>query len=357
MTANHAWGRRGAVRVDGLAVHYRRAGPEGAPAVLALHGSPESASALADLAAVLSDRFDVIAPDTPGNGLSEALPGEALTSGDLARAALSFMDALGLDRPAVYGFHTGAATAMELALIAPDRVSGMVLDGYPVWTKAERESLLSHYLVSFPPVWDGAHLASIWARLEEQRLFFPWYDRRLSARMDLPPAPLALRLRRLRDFLTAGPAYVPVYRTALERRGEEGPDRVSVPTLIGASDPDPLSVHLDRIESPAPTIDIERWGADRPAAFDRIAAFIADHPGAAAGPDPGDPVLLRSLARPEPVAGWTPDDHGGFLLQIWRTLRLQAIARAESDDALAAGLDPHALHARLIAAIQAETGL
>jgi pimeloyl-ACP methyl ester carboxylesterase len=47
-------------------------------------------------------------PDSPGFGLSDPLGvGEAQMQ-DFAEAAIEFMDALGVERAAVYGFHTGA---------------------------------------------------------------------------------------------------------------------------------------------------------------------------------------------------------------------------------------------------------
>ena len=47
------------------------AGPEGAPVVLLLHGDGATATAWAEVAGVLSGRFQVLAPDQPGNpGLS-----------------------------------------------------------------------------------------------------------------------------------------------------------------------------------------------------------------------------------------------------------------------------------------------
>lgn len=354
----HAWGARGAVRVDGRPAHYRRAGKAGAPVAVLLHGSPESASALHAVAHALEDRFDVIAPDTPGNGLSEPLTGDAPDSGDYARNLLAFLDTLGVSRAAIYGFHTGAGTAMEAALIAPQRVAALALDGYPVWTPAERADLLARYCVVHPPVWDGSHLARIWARLEEQLVFFPWNTARLDARMTLPATPMEVRLRRLRDWLTAWDCYPAAYLAAFRREGERGPDRVAPPTLIGAMSRDPLSRHLDRLGETGPGVRTVLWGDDRARALSDVAAHFIANPGEpAARPDQSDGALLARLAKPEPRHGWAPDDHGGFLLKLWRDLRQEAIANAPTQAALDAALDPVALNARVTAAIQHETGL
>ena len=354
---DHVWGSRGALTLDGRAVHYRRAGRRGAPAVLLLHGSPESASALHGVAAALEGRFDVIAMDTPGNGLSTPLAETEPDSAAFARHVLAVLDAFGVSRAGLYGFHTGAGTAMSAALIAPERISALALDGYAVWTKAERAALLREYCVVYPPVWDGSHLARIWARLDEQLIFFPWHDRRLAARMDLPPTPMETRLRRLRDWLTAWETYPAAYLSAFRRAGEIGPDRTEVPTLIGAMARDPLDVHVDRLTGVSPAVRLRHWGEDRDKALAEIADHLSAHPGAPAANDPNDPALLDGLAAPEPVEGWAPDDHGGFLLELWKRLRTAAIASARSDEALNQGLDPLRLQARVTAAIQARAGL
>lgn len=325
--------------------------------MLLLHGSPESGSALHSVAAALEDRFDVIAIDTPGNGLSEPLAEPEPDSEAFARHALAALDAFGIERAGLYGFHTGAGTAMSATLIAPERISALALDGYAVWTDAEREALLRDYCVVYEPVWDGSYLARIWARLEEQLIFFPWHDRRLAARMDLPPTPMETRLRRLRDWLTAWDRYPNAYLSAFRRQGEIGPDRTEVPTLIGAMARDPLDAHLDRLTNVATSVRLRRWGEDRERALSEIADHLSAHPGSPATRDPQDAALLESLAAPRAVEGWAPDDHGGFLLQLWTQLRGEVIAAARTEAQLAEGLDPMALHARVTAAIQAYTGL
>jgi pimeloyl-ACP methyl ester carboxylesterase len=356
--ADHAWGTRGAVLVKGRNVHYRRSGVDGAPVVILLHGSPESASALHAIARRLDDRFDVIGLDTPGNGLSAPLLHPAPERADYARHLVAFMDAVGIATAALYGFHTGAGTAMVAATLAPERISALALDGYAVWTPAERADLLHHYCIVYPPVWDGSHLARIWARLEEQTIFFPWNVRRLDARMSIPPTPLDIRLRRLRDWLTAWDTYPAPYLAAFRAVGEDGPDQVLVPTLIGAMARDPLSLHLARLTQVSPHVRLVNWGDDRDRALDEMSAHLSAHPGEPAiRPDPSDASLLESLAAPEPREGWQPDDHGGFLLQLWHELRREVIASARTQSELDAGLDPMRLHARVTAIIQARVGV
>jgi dipeptidyl aminopeptidase/acylaminoacyl peptidase len=59
------------VKVDGLTIFYREAGPKNAPTILLLHGLPSSSRMFEHLFARLSDRDHLIAPDYPGFGHSD----------------------------------------------------------------------------------------------------------------------------------------------------------------------------------------------------------------------------------------------------------------------------------------------
>src|SRR5262245_60658063 len=59
------------VKVDGLTIFYREAGPKDAPAVLLLHGFPTSSHMFRNLIPALADKYHVVAPDYPGFGQSD----------------------------------------------------------------------------------------------------------------------------------------------------------------------------------------------------------------------------------------------------------------------------------------------
>ncbi len=60
------------VKVDGLSIFYREAGPKDAPTILLLHGLPSSSRMFEPLLARLADQFHMVAPDYPGFGHSDA---------------------------------------------------------------------------------------------------------------------------------------------------------------------------------------------------------------------------------------------------------------------------------------------
>jgi 2-hydroxymuconate-semialdehyde hydrolase len=96
------------------------------PAVLLLHGFPESSYVWRDLAPLLASRFRVIVPDLIGTGES-AKPADApLGLIAQARYTRELVEGLGIDRIAVIGHSIGGGVAQLLAMDAPG-VDAMVL--------------------------------------------------------------------------------------------------------------------------------------------------------------------------------------------------------------------------------------
>src|SRR5262245_1105120 len=58
------------VKIDGLEIFYREAGPKNAPVVLLLHGFPTSSHMFRNLIPALAGEFHLVAPDYPGFGNS-----------------------------------------------------------------------------------------------------------------------------------------------------------------------------------------------------------------------------------------------------------------------------------------------
>ena len=59
------------VKVDGLSIFYREAGPKDAPTILLLHGLPSSSRMFQPLLTRLADSYHLVAPDYPGFGHSD----------------------------------------------------------------------------------------------------------------------------------------------------------------------------------------------------------------------------------------------------------------------------------------------
>lgn len=120
------------VTVDGLRIHYKRAGA-GSP-VLVVHGSGGSLHSVAAVSAAMSAFCDVIRVDLPGFGLTGPRADRDYRMRTYAATVCRFMDAIGVPQCAVVGHSLGGNIAWNLALDHPDRVTALVLinaTGYP----------------------------------------------------------------------------------------------------------------------------------------------------------------------------------------------------------------------------------
>lgn len=114
------------IKVNGLNLFYREAGPADAPVILLLHGYPTSSFMFRNLIPILSQHYHVIAPDLPGFGYSDAPARDQYTFENLAKTMQSFVDELGLKRFAIYVFDYGAPVGFRLALANQEKITGII---------------------------------------------------------------------------------------------------------------------------------------------------------------------------------------------------------------------------------------
>ncbi|MFO1426484.1 MAG: alpha/beta hydrolase [Steroidobacteraceae bacterium] len=277
------------LEVDGRTVHYRVAGR--GPLLLLLHQSPQSSADYIDLMGRWADRYTMIAPDRPGCGGSDALPMAQPSFEDYARATVAFLDAIGLQRVPIYGYHTGAAEAVAVADLFPERVAAVAANGVSVIDGDDLVDIEANYLPPFVPRWDGGHLAWLWSRMREQTIFFPWHRKSAAARMhyDLPP-PERLQKNAL-ELLRRSDVYHIAYRAAFRYDPRPAAARLRVPVLITAAAWDLLASHLERLPQSAPNPTV-RAPARRPEAESLCSQFVATH----AAPPLPLPVPANSAA-------------------------------------------------------------
>lgn len=206
--------KRGYADVSFGQIHYRTAG-DGAPLIL-LHQSPRSSLEYNDLITRLSERYRVIAPDNPGNGMSDPLPGEHPDMKDYADALIEFMDAVGLEQVALYGFHTGGSIAAATAAYHQDRVSVAVANGLAILTPEFRDELLERYLPEITPAENGSHVSWLWQRVMDQSKHFPWYRNGDEFKLDMQPYHAQKAHEIFVDFIMAGNDYIAPYQAAFE---------------------------------------------------------------------------------------------------------------------------------------------
>ncbi len=168
---------RGYVSTPLAQLHLRRYGPRDSTArpCLLLPEQPGSTALTRSLAAALATDRAVYAVDLPGIGESDPLV--TPDADHFVDALLAALDALGLTSVDMLAQFTAAPLALRLAARASNRVHALVLDGVSPPGSAARRALRKRYCPSIAPRWDGAHLLSLWHRLRDQELTWPWYER------------------------------------------------------------------------------------------------------------------------------------------------------------------------------------
>ena len=125
------------VAVDGVRIHVRTAGS--GPALLLLHGYPQTHVMWHRVAPRLAERFTVVVPDLRGYGDSDKPSADAehvaYSKRVMAREQVALMRQLGHERFGVAGHDRGGRVAYRMALDHPERVARLaVLDIVPTIT-------------------------------------------------------------------------------------------------------------------------------------------------------------------------------------------------------------------------------
>jgi pimeloyl-ACP methyl ester carboxylesterase len=149
--------------------------------LLLLHDGRSSSAMLEPLLLEFGRSRRVYAIELPGNGDSDPLPGQP-TIADYARAVGAAMARLRLSSVDVYGQASGGSVAIELAASEPRSVRRLVLHGVNLFPAAERRRLAANYTPPIEVQWHGGHLYATWLMLRDDQVFFPWFDRRRTAR-------------------------------------------------------------------------------------------------------------------------------------------------------------------------------
>ena len=99
---------------------------------------------------MLNDGRQVIAPDYPGYGGSDALDSPPGIE-DYAGSMLELLDDLGIEQPVdVLGFHTGCLVGAEMALQRPDAIRRLLLCDVPYFAAEARAGLKKKMAVPMP---------------------------------------------------------------------------------------------------------------------------------------------------------------------------------------------------------------
>lgn len=238
-------------------LHYRYCGNPTGPALVLLHQSPSSSEMFEALMAELPQNFQLLAPDTPGFGDSDAWSEDSIAL--YAQALRDWLQALGIAQCLVFGHHTGSSIAVQLAFDGPGLVRALSICG-PTLLNDELKNNLPGLATPFKPVENGDHVAGMWARIRDK-------DRE---------APLALSLRETLLALKAGTHYEGAYKAVVAQDFADQLAALDCPVQVFAGGQDALR---DSVE-PSLALLKRGEGADMPAAAgtyicDRYSSVLA----------------------------------------------------------------------------------
>jgi len=237
--------RRGYATVSFGQMHYRFAGRLGAPVLVLLHQTPSHSGMYEALMEQLAGEFRLLAPDTPGMGLSDTMPGE-MSIARLASGIAEFLDELGVDHCYLFGHHTGASIAVQMAATNPAHVDGIALSGPPL-VDAELAEKLRAGSGDIRTRADGSHLSEMWQRV---------YAKDSNA-------PLEIIERDVLSAFAIGKHYAAAYDAVIAHDMESLLSQVTCPVLAFAGTEDVLYPQLgavcDKLDDvQRSTIDHER---------------------------------------------------------------------------------------------------
>lgn len=168
--------RKGYADIADGQVHYRerrgrgvgqRAGQGGDPGtgrdvpIVFLHQTALSSRCYEPLMRELAVANRLLALDLPGFGASFRPEGWPSME-QYARWVREALDVLGAGPVWLFGHHTGASVAVEMARQQPDRVRGLMLCGPVCFTRAEGERFRDDFRRPLAPRADGGHLLDNW---------------------------------------------------------------------------------------------------------------------------------------------------------------------------------------------------
>lgn len=222
-------------------IHYRYHFPGAAEGtLLMLHASPTSSWSMRTLGGALGETFNVVCPDTPGNGDSDPLEVEQPRIEDFATAMLALLDSLGVERASVYGSHTGAHTAIELGIADPKRIGKVILDGIALFEGEERQDMLRNYAPEVHPDLEGRHYLWAFQFMRDQNIFFPWFKRDKEHLRGMGIVAPELLHAATVEVLKALTTYHKAYRAAFSHRVRERMPLLTREALAICDEQDPL---------------------------------------------------------------------------------------------------------------------
>lgn len=230
------------VTVGSQRLHYLHAGGDHPETVVLLAGFPQSSYAWRDVIPLLARRFNVIAPDLPGQGDSD-FPADGYDTDTVAGRIVELLQQLGVERFSLAGHDVGAWVAWSLAARYRGKVSRVALldGGIPGVTLPETLPLTGesarkiwHFAFHFVQDLPEALIAG------REGLYLDWFFNQKAAsphRIDPAARREYLRVFQQPGALRAGLAFYRAFEQSAQQnrlRAQQG--KLSLPLLAVSAD-------------------------------------------------------------------------------------------------------------------------
>ncbi len=270
------------VRIKEGQVHLRQIINEEATKapIFLIHMSPVSSQFMPPIMEALNDGTrSIFAPDTLGNGDSPAPAIDEPEIDYFADSVLRLADAMGIEKFHVYGSHTGARIACELAATAPDRICSVIFDGIKEYDEQTKAEILEHYAPNVEPDDHGSHFVWAFHFMRDQSLFFPHFKKTPENRLKVGVPPARILHNAALDILKAIDTYKLPYFAAFRYRSKERLSLINSPALFLKTAIDPEEVVKETEAMAALTANgiVESCSADPKTKGALISQFISKY--------------------------------------------------------------------------------
>lgn len=218
-------------------VHYREAGRRnGRLPFVMLHPGPTSSHVLVPLMELLGEDRWIVAPDIMGMGDSDPPAVDDPDMAYFARSVFRFLDALGIERFDLWGSVTGARCAVEMSLLAPERINRLYIELLQQKNDAHTRKLLEdHHAPKITPDHYGSHFHVLWALTRDQFLFYPWFEPSAARRRPSGLVSPDLLHEKMVELLKSARSYHLALNVAVRYPNDEKLAQVRVP-VVGSAD-------------------------------------------------------------------------------------------------------------------------
>ncbi len=216
-------------------LHFRLAGRSTLPPLVLLHQTPSSGVMFEQMLPLLADDFWVLAPDLPGFGSSFSPHQRPFSVPLWSQAIAAALHTLGIQTCALFGHHTGAAVAVQMAHDNQQLVTAVALSGPPLLDEATKARLRA----GLPnPTRDeaGDFLLAAWRRMRQRN----------------PAGTLDLSLREMMLGLALNGRYHEAYEAVFAQDFAAQLAQIRCPLLLLAGEHDTLRAALEPAHALAP---------------------------------------------------------------------------------------------------------